>query len=122
MSRDLPPPAPDRQTPQAGPPPLPPEAYDSPEGAFSGLIPRRNPHSLWSYYLGIFALFPFLGILMAITAIVLGCSALQRYKANPVIRGRTHAIVGIIGAVFSLLVHAVLIAWMVGMMQPPHSR
>lgn len=109
--RDLPPP------PLSPPlPPPDPERYAEKQTVgVSVLIPLKNPHALWAYYLGLFSLFPVLGIAMAVTAIVLARKALRKHRANPQIRGATHAWFGIVGAVFGLIVQGGLIALVVGM-------
>ncbi len=61
-----------------------------------GLIPYKNPHALIAYYLGLFSLFPCLGLLLAIPAFVLGIMGLRRAKQNPVIKGTVHAWIGVI--------------------------
>lgn len=61
-----------------------------------GLIPYKNPHALIAYYLGLFSLFPCVGLLLAIPALILGIMGLKRYRANPIIRGSVHAWIGII--------------------------
>src|SRR5438552_694245 len=59
----------------APPPPLP-QAGD----ATGGVIPYKNPHALIAYYLGIFGLIPFIGILLAIPAFILGIIGLKKKK------------------------------------------
>lgn len=82
---------------QATPPFEQPQRYPVNEGdGTGGLIPYKNPHALIAYYLGLFSLFPCLGLLLAIPAFILGIMGLQRVKANPVIRGTVHAWIGII--------------------------
>lgn len=71
--------------------------------ATGGLIPYKNPHALIAYYLGIVALVPLIGMPFGIASIILGISGLKKRKANPVIKGSAHAIIGICGGVFSLL-------------------
>lgn len=61
-----------------------------------GLIPYKNPHALIAYYLGLFSLFPCLGLLLAIPAFILGIMGLKRVKQNPAIRGTVHAWIGIV--------------------------
>ena len=64
--------------------------------ATGGLIPYKNPHALIAYYLGLFSLFPCVGLLLAIPAFILGIIGLQKVKKNPVISGTVHAWIGII--------------------------
>lgn len=68
------------------------------------IIPGRNPLALISYYLGIFAILPFVGIALGIGAVVLGVMGLKAYNRDPAIEGAGHAWVGIIaGTLFGLL-------------------
>lgn len=71
--------------------------------ATGGLIPYKNPHALIAYYLGIFSLFPLIGMPLGIAAIILGIIGLRKRNRNPVIKGSAHAIIGIVGGVFSVL-------------------
>ena len=65
-----------------------------------GLIPYKNPAALAAYYLGLFSLFPVLGIF----AFVLGIAGLRARKRNPAIKGSVHAWIGIVmGGVFTLV-------------------
>ena len=41
---------------------LPPQNPSSETDATGGLIPYKNPHALIAYYLGLFSLFPCLGL------------------------------------------------------------
>ncbi len=94
----------------AWPPPpggsVPPQPMYSPQttGGFGGLIPTHNPSALTAYYLGIFSIIPCLGLPMGIAALVLGLRGLDLVKEHPEVRGRTHALVGIIvGGLFGLI-------------------
>lgn len=66
------------------------------EDATGGLIPYNNPMALIAYYLGLFSLFPCLGLVLAIPAFVLGILGLRARNRNPAIRGSVHAWIGII--------------------------
>lgn len=97
-------------SPAAAPPPPPPPAMAPPppvsavDEAFTTIIPVRNSAALTSYYLGLFSLFPGLGTAMAIFAIVLGVKGLKAVAANPSVKGKGHAWVGIIcGSLFGLI-------------------
>lgn len=92
------------------PPPggyAPPQAYPLPQvtiGGLGAMIPDKNPSALTAYYLGIFSIIPCLAIPMGITAVVLGLRGLRLVKERPEVRGRTHALVGIIaGGSFALI-------------------
>ncbi|CAN5442052.1 hypothetical protein BH09VER1_BH09VER1_46710 [soil metagenome] len=84
--------------------PTPPPVPVVTEGdATGGVIPYKNPQALLAYYLGIFGLFPLVGLLLAIPAIVLGVIGLKKRKANPIIKGSVHAWIGIVlGAVSTI--------------------
>lgn len=74
------------------------------EGAIEALVPLKNGPALASYYLGLFSLFPLLGLLLAIPAVMLGITGLHRARENPAVRGRVHAWVGLIcGLLFGLM-------------------
>ena len=71
----------------------------TPAPANSGLnvlIPYKNPRALVAYYLGVFAVIPFIGILLGITAFVLGILGLRYRRRNPSAGGGIHAWIGIV--------------------------
>jgi hypothetical protein len=69
-----------------------------------GLIPYKNPAALAAYYLGLFSLFPVLGLFLAIPALVLGIAGLRARKRDPAIKGSVHAWIGIVmGGIFTLV-------------------
>jgi hypothetical protein len=77
----------------------PPISPASPAPASDGinvLIPYKNPRALVAYYLGVFAVIPFLGILLGITAFVLGILGLRYRRRNPAAGGAVHAWIGIV--------------------------
>jgi hypothetical protein len=85
------------------------------DSSFGGLIPYKNAQALWAYYLGIFSLIPFLGIPLAVAAIVLGIRGLLLANKHPESKGRVHAWVGIIlggicGVGYTLLLTIIIIA------------
>lgn len=68
------------------------------------LIPSKNAAALWSYYLGLFSLFPLFGIFLAVPAVFLGVRGLKNARANPAVRGKVHAWIGLIcGSLFGLM-------------------
>ncbi len=101
-------------------PPNPQPSYPSSEtDNTGGLIPYKNPHALIAYYLGLFSLFPCVGLLLAIPAFILGIMGLKRYKLNPVIRGSVHAWIGIImggsmTVVWSAVIIVIIVASIIG--------
>jgi hypothetical protein len=114
------------------PPPLPslpsqsPLQYQSPgtvnaNEPLAGLIPYKNWPALAGYYLGLFSLFPVLGLPLGITAIVFGVMGIKRANANPMVRGKGHAITALIcGGLFSLMNIALIAIAVVGMTMSHH--
>jgi hypothetical protein len=88
-----------------GAPQMPNQPYPSQEGdGTGGVIPYKNPHALIAYYLGLFSLFPCLGLALAIPAFILGIMGLRARKRNPAIRGSVHAWIGIVmGGIFTVI-------------------
>lgn len=112
----------------AWPPPpggyAPPQAYPPQTGtsSFGGLIPDKNPSALTAYYLGIFSIIPCVGLPMGIAALILGLRGLDLVKEHPEVRGRTHALVGIIvGGLFGLI-NLIGFLIVVASMVNPHSH
>jgi ABC-type Co2+ transport system permease subunit len=87
------------------PPPPPPDQGD----VTGGLIPYKNPQALTAYYMGIFGLFPAIGFVLAVPAVILGIVGLRKYGQNPVIKGSVHAWVGIVLGGLSMLYNGVFI-------------
>jgi hypothetical protein len=87
-------------------PPLPPREQGDATG---GIIPYKNPQALTSYYLGIFGLFPVVGILLAIPAVILGFVGLKKKKLKPVIKGSVHAWIGIVLGAISILYNGLIL-------------
>ncbi len=57
------------------------------------MIPYKNPPALVAYYLGVFSIVvPFMGI----ASLVMGFIGLAKHKKNPLVRGKGHALTGII--------------------------
>jgi hypothetical protein len=77
--------------------------------ATGGLIPYKNPQALISYYCGVFALIPCLGLALGPVALVLGFLGLGYKKKHPTAGGTAHAIVGITLGSLVLLGHIVAI-------------
>ncbi|MCH1496985.1 MAG: hypothetical protein L7U72_17320 [Rubripirellula sp.] len=84
-----------------------PEMVSPPQSASDGtggVIPYKNPSALVAYYLGIFSFLPFIGLILAVPAFILGVLGLMARKRNPAVRGSVHAWIGIIlGGIFSLV-------------------
>ena len=67
------------------------------------MVPYKNPAALVGYYFSVFSLLPFVGILLGVTAVILGIVGLVRRSRNPNIRGAAHAWVAIIlGSITSI--------------------
>ncbi|MEO1235946.1 MAG: DUF4190 domain-containing protein [Planctomycetota bacterium] len=72
--------------------------------ATGGLIPYKNIPALLAYYFGLFSLFPVLGFLLAVPALVLGIVGLRQRRLQPEIKGAVHAWIGIVmGALMTLI-------------------
>jgi hypothetical protein len=117
------------------PPPLPPPlpqslppsgpqgtlAYQSPgtvnaSDPVAALIPYKNWPALTGYYLGLFSLFPILGLPLAVVAVVFGVMGLRRAAENPAVRGKGHAITALIcGSLFGLFNLALVVMVVVGL-------
>lgn len=78
-----------------------------------GLIPYKNPKALLAYYLGIFALFPIIGIPLGIASITLGIMGLKERKRRPIIKGSVHAWIGIVLGTFSVVLYGLMVVAMV---------
>ncbi len=104
---------PDQNNPYRATAPAPymlPPGTASQSDATGGLIPYKNPHALIAYYLGLFSLFPILGLFLAIPAFVLGIIGLRKRNQNPAIRGSVHAWIGIVmGGMMTLLWSGLLV-------------
>jgi len=75
-----------------------------------GLIPVKNSSALIGYYLGVFALIPFLGIPLGIAAVILGVKGLNFAKLNPDAKGIGHAWTAILLGGLSAVGYTLLIA------------
>lgn len=108
------------ELPAAAPPVMPPikqPIYRQPvpqtDATLGGLIPVNNKKALASYYLGLFSIFPLLGLFMGAFAIQLGLQGSRLAKEHPEVKGKTHAGIGVgcglIGLLLNVLVWASLI-------------
>lgn len=88
-----------------------PPATPSGEGdGTGGVIPYKNMPALLAYYFGLFSLFPCVGILLAIPALILGIMGLRKRRQNPAVKGSVHAWIGIVmGGIFTLVWGAVIV-------------
>lgn len=92
------------------PPPIPPPpprpfaaAPSTADEAVSYIVPYRNPKALIAYYLGIFGLFPLIGLPLAFAALILAVQGLAYRRAHPESHGTAHAWVAIGLATVSML-------------------
>lgn len=76
-------------------------------------IPTKNMPALLSYYFGVFGLIPFLGVPLAVAAVILGIIGLKRTKVTPTPGAKGHAITGLVLGIFELLVLLAFIILMV---------
>jgi hypothetical protein len=74
------------------------KAASQPTGFVSTAIPSKNGPALISYYCGLFSVIPYVGYVLAPTAVVTGIVGLRRATSNPEIRGKAHAWTGILAA------------------------
>lgn len=83
-----------------------------------GLVPYKNKNALIAYYLGLFSIFPVLGLVMGAIAVWLGVQGSRFANENPDAKGKTHAGIGIgcgaIGLLFNLALAGLIIAALVG--------
>lgn len=72
--------------------------------ATGGLIPYKNAPALIAYYLGLFSIFPCIGLFLGIPAFILGIMGLRKRAANPAVKGSVHAWIGIVlGGIFTVV-------------------
>jgi hypothetical protein len=76
--------------------------------AISTIIPYKNPQALIAYYLGVFSIFPFIGLFLGIAAFILGIRGLGFARTHPGSKGRVHAWIGIVAGGFFGLVYLIL--------------
>jgi uncharacterized ubiquitin-like protein YukD len=89
-------------------------AKSAPEGIDRFLLPQGRPVSaIAAGYLGLLALFPFIGLAFGIAAIVTGIVALRSLKNNPQLIGRGRAWFGLILGGIATLYNALLIGLLV---------
>jgi hypothetical protein len=106
------------------PPPLniPPNMSEPPgparpqPGFADKLIPTKNGAALLSYYLGLFSIFPCLGLVMGVVAFISGRKALQAIRETPGLPGSTHAKVGIGCGAIGFLFNLVIVIFILGIL------
>jgi hypothetical protein len=111
---------PEMETQAKAGPASPAVAKSANEGRLATFIPYRNPRALLSYYCGIFALAPVVGLVLGPVAILFGIMAVYQAGAHPGARGAYHAVFGIICGLLTLMYHPVLLlCWLVGFVKLP---
>lgn len=99
---------PGRYTPYGYPPPVPSEGDKT-----GGIIPYKNPNALMAYYAAVFALIPGPGLVLGPIAFFLGLAGLRYYRQYPVVKGKVHAWIGIIGGAGCCLLYLGYFVYMV---------
>ena len=85
------------------------------------VIPYRNPCALIAYYLGVFSAIPCVGIVLGLTAFVLGICGLRIRRRNPAAGGVVHAWIGIVaGGLFGFGWLALTIYFIIMAMRAHH--
>lgn len=103
-------------TPQYGGQTLPKPVAPTEGDATGGLIPYKNAPALIAYYLGLFSLFPCIGLFLAIPAFILGIIGLRKRQQNPAVKGSVHAWIGIVmGGLMTLVWGAAWVFGIIGM-------
>ena len=109
-----------RACPHCGEPLEAPRRRGPADGADStgGVIPYNNAPALIAYYLGLFSLFPLLGLPLGVAALVLGVLGLKKRRENPAVKGSAHAWIGIgCGTITTLAWAATAIAIVVALVR-----
>ena len=85
-----------------------PTNHSNNEQSIQKIIPYKNPHGLWAYYLSLGSILPFVGILFSFMGIILGIMGHNRATQRPELRGKYHAwagiVIGLLGLTVQLLV------------------
>jgi hypothetical protein len=84
--------------------PAPYASAPTSDGTLGGLMPYHNPKALLAYYFGYVAMLPMIGIVMIPFVFMWAVKALRAYKENPAVRGKGHAITGIVFACIGTLI------------------
>lgn len=98
-------------------PPAPVVAVSDP--TLGGLIPARNIPSVIGYYLSVFSLVPFLGLLLGPAAVVFGVVGLVRASRVPEAKGKIHSWAAIILGGLTSLAHIVFIVMVISAAMRP---
>jgi hypothetical protein len=91
-----------------------------PEGVDRFILPVGRPASaIAAGYLGLLALFPFVGLIFGIGAIITGMVALQTLKRNPALLGRGRAWFGLIAGMLMTLLWGFFLAFVMTHLPQP---
>ena len=82
------------------------------DNTLGGLVPYHNAPAMWSYYMGIFSIIPFLGIPLGLAALITGFVGLAKVREEPEVKGKVHAWVGIIAGGIMFLIHGAVVVTM----------
>lgn len=92
---------------------------DTGEEVIQTIVPTRNAPALIGYYLGLFSIFPILGLPLAVAGIVLGWKGLKKVKREPAVHGTAHAYVGLGCGLVGLALNSVIVGLLiVGLVAP----
>ena len=69
--------------------------YPAYSGPMDKIIPTKNAPALLSYYLGLFSIFPLLGLPMGLVAFIQGIKGWRMANETPHVSGKAHAGIGI---------------------------
>ena len=97
-------------------------APQPPSDPMASIVPYKNPPALTSYYLGLFSIFPVLGLFMGVAALVLGTKGMKMVREHPEAKGKAHAGIGIgcglIGLLFNLAIIIIFVGAFLSRSQP----
>ena len=85
----------------------------------ASLIPYKNPPALTSYYLGLFSIFPVLGLFLGVGALVLGTKGMKIVRQHPEAKGKAHAGVGIGCGLIGLLLNLGILGLLITVLLHP---
>ena len=66
-----------------------PTAPAPPSDPIASIVPYKNPPALISYYLGLFSIFPVLGLFLGVAALVLGIKGAKNVREHPGSEGKS---------------------------------
>ena len=94
-----------------------------PSDPMASIVPYKNPPALTSYYLGLFSIFPVIGLFLGIAALVLGTKGMKMVREYPEAKGKAHAGIGIgcglVGLLFNLVIVGGIVALAINSAQQP---